>query len=291
MKRACCVVLIGAACVSSLAQVTESRSQSAKPAQTAATDTAPRTPGHQQAPRPATGSARYSSYAAAGGYSHQHESFWSFWLRQFNPRNIDYGAWIEERRQMFLRQAGENPYFWFCFWELAALCFLFLWIAKERMDRKDMEWEAAGCMADLANYADYCKRDAQEAIRRHNEHVEVCNRVIESAETGRPMNASGNEEQWKAELERLRIDLAEKTADNSRLKAELEQRSATVADLSTRVDELAKQSGKANAGSASPNLDLVARVNRLTTEVQALRDENSRLKRANQNASSGERVR
>jgi hypothetical protein len=159
------------------------------------------------------------------------------------------------------------------------------------MDRKDMEWEAAGCMADLENYTEYCKRDAQEAIRRHNEHVEVCNRVIESAETGRPMNASGNAEQWKAELERLRIDLAEKTAENSRMKAELEQRSAAVADLSTRVDELAKQSGKVNAGSASPNLDLVARVNRLTTEVQALREENSRLKRANQNASSGERVR
>ena len=78
----------------------------------------------------------------------------------FNPRNINYGAWIEQRRQVFLEQAGANRYFWFAFWEFAGICFLLLWAAKERMDRKDTEWEAAECLADLANYADYCRRHA-----------------------------------------------------------------------------------------------------------------------------------
>jgi hypothetical protein len=98
-------------------------------------------------PNPA---ARYSPSAAAG-FSQRRETFWEFWLRQFNPQNINYGVWLEQRRAAFLRQVGANPYFWFSFGELAGVCFLLLWVAKERMDRKDTEWEAASCMADLAN--------------------------------------------------------------------------------------------------------------------------------------------
>lgn len=243
--------------------------------------------------RPAYGIQNYSPLAAAGGYQRQRQTFWEFWWHQFNPRNVNYGAWIEQRRQIFLELAGANCYFWFSFWAFATICFLLLWAAKERMDRKDTEWEAAECLADLANYADYCKRHALEAIQKHNEHIEVCNRVIESAETGRPITpGSGNEEQWKAEVEKLRTEIAQKTADNARLTADLEQKTAALTDLSARVDELARtQTGKTNGTSTPSNMDLVARVNRLTNENQAIREENSRLKRVNQNAGSGERVR
>ncbi len=93
-------------------------------------------------------------------------------------------------------------------------------------------------------------------------------------------------------MDRLTTELAQKTADNARLAAALEQKSATVNDLAARVDELARrQGGRANDSAASSNLDLVARVNRLTEEALALRQENSRLKRERQNAGSGERVR
>jgi hypothetical protein len=251
-------------------------------------------PGQTAVERPAYGIQNYSPLAAAGGYKRQQQTFWEFWWHQFNPRNINYGAWIEQRRRVFLEQAGENRYFWFSFWAFATICFLLLWAAKERMDRKDTEWEAAECLADLANYADYCKRHAFEAIQKHNEHIEACNRVIESAETGQPMTArgAGNEQQWAAELDKLRTEIAQKIADNAKLIADLEQKTATVTDLSARVDELARnQSDKTNAAGANPNLDLVARMNRLTTENQALREENGRLKRANQNVGSGERVR
>jgi len=154
---------------------------------------------------------RYSPYAAAGGYSQQQPSFWEFWLHQFNPKNIDYGAWLEEKRRAFLRQAGANPYFWFAFAEFAAICFLVLCVAKGRIDRKDTEWEAASFMADLANYAEYCKQHATEAIQKHNEHIEVCNRVIEAADSGRPMPA-GLQEDWRSEMERLRNELAEQVS-------------------------------------------------------------------------------
>jgi len=66
---------------------------------------------------------------------------------------VNYGAWLEEKRRAFLRQAGANPYFWFAFGEFAAVCLLVLCVARGRIDRKDAEWEAASFMADLANYA------------------------------------------------------------------------------------------------------------------------------------------
>jgi hypothetical protein len=235
---------------------------------------------------------QYSPLAAAGGYRRHRETFWEFWWHRLNPRNINYGTWIEQRRQVFLEQAGANRYFWFAFWEFACVCFLLLLAAKERMDRKDTEWEAAECLADLANYADYCRRHAQEAIQQHNDHLEACNRVIESAETGRPLAGGSGEADWKAEVSTLTTQLAQKIADNAKLSAELEQRTATVADLSARIDVLARsQSGKTNGGDAPSNMDLVARLNRLTIENQALREENGRLKRAKQNAGGGERIR
>ncbi len=233
---------------------------------------------------------RYSPYAAAGGYSRQQPSFWEFWLRQFNPKNINYGAWLEEKRRAFLRQAGANPYFWFAFAELAAICFLVLCVAKGRIDRKDAEWEAASFMADLANYAEYCKQHATEAIQKHNQHIEVCNRVIEAEETGRPITSAGSGQQWRAEMEELREKADTMETENARLKAQLEAKEASLAGLSTRVNELARaRDGKPNGAGANsnPNLDLVARVNRLTAELDGLRDENRRLKRMNQDAGHG----
>ena len=261
------------------------------PAQTLDTNPDPaRAPRQTQsgttAPAAANGVARYSPYSAAGGYDRHRETFWDFWSRQFNPRNINYGTWLEQRRRAFLEQAGANPYFWFSFWTLAAICFLLLWLAKERIDRKSTEWEAASSMADLANYAEFCKRNAMEAIREHNEHVEVCNRVIESAETGRPVTPGASGPQWKAEMEALREKAETMEAVNARLKAQLEAKEASLAALSARVDELARiQDGKPNGANASPNLDLVARVNRLTAELEALRDENKRLKRMSHDVS------
>lgn len=241
--------------------------------------TAQPAPGQAGVERPAYGVQNYSPLAAAGGYKRQQQTFWEFWWHQFNPRNINYGAWIEQRRRVFLEQAGENRYFWFSFWAFATICLLLLWAAKERMDRKDTEWEAAECLADLANYADYCKRHALEAIQKHNDHIEVCNRVIESAETGKPMVAGDMEGDWKAEVQRLRTDVAEKSAEVVKLSAALEQKSTTVANLNERIDELARNQ-RASGNAANANLDLVKRLNDLTSENHKLREELSKLKRA-----------
>ena len=134
-------------------------------------------------------------------------------------------------------------------------------------------------MADLANYAEYCKQHATEAIQKHNEHIEVCNRVIEAADSGRPMPA-GLQEDWRSEMERLRNELAEQVSENGRVSAELAQKTQMVTSLSGRVDELARQMSARGNGGSNPNVDLVERVNRLTAELQAEREKNRKLRSA-----------
>jgi chromosome segregation ATPase len=132
-------------------------------------------------------------------------------------------------------------------------------------------------MADLANYAEYCKHNAQEAIARHNDHIETCNRVIESADTGRPIPA-GSQEDWRPEMDRLRTELAEQVSENARLAAELTQKNQMVTTMSNRIDDLARQLN--GRSSATPNTDLVDRMNRLSAELETERARNRRGKGA-----------
>ena len=39
------------------------------------------------------------------------DTWYEFLLKQFNPTNFDYGAWMEQRRQVFLDESVRNPYF------------------------------------------------------------------------------------------------------------------------------------------------------------------------------------
>jgi hypothetical protein len=250
---------------------------------------------HCQKPADATGSAqrpvndvrRYSPSAAAGKLGRGQETFWDFWLRQFNPQGTDYGALLEEKRRKFLAQAGANPYFWFAFAELAAVCFLLLWVAKQRIDRRELEWEAAGCMADLANYAHFCKQHAVDAIAKHNEHIELCNRLIESEETGKPVPPGGVSDEQRQTIDRLQKELADKVADNRRLEAELTSEKSKMRNLTTRLDALEQARGAANGGAG--NVDLVNRLNAAVSEVQSLKRENERLKKGHAHAGGSDR--
>ena len=52
---------------------------------------------------------RYSPSAAAGKLGRNQDTFWDFWLRQFNPRRTDYGALLEEKRRRFLARPIRPP--------------------------------------------------------------------------------------------------------------------------------------------------------------------------------------
>jgi hypothetical protein len=158
------------------------------------------------------------------------------------------------------------------------------------MDHRATEWQAASCMADLANYAEHCRHSAFEAITKHNEHIEVCNRVIESAETGRPVPPTGDGEDNKLTIDHLRKELNDKTSDNRRLETELAAEKNKLRGLIARVEEL-EHANERRTTPVGPNADLVQRLNAVTSELQTVRAENDRLRKAHAHAAGGDGAR
>jgi chromosome segregation ATPase len=147
----------------------------------------------------------------------------------------------------------------------------------------------AEMMADLYTHDLHSRQAAKEAIERYNQHIEQCNRAMESAEPGdgRPGWGSSEAGRLRGELQRVASQLEATTQDRNKLQDELRQKSVIVADLSTRLDALSKKvtgsreaasgvSGGANGDGAK----LVGQINRLQEELYAERQKNKRLKGA-----------
>lgn len=225
---------------------------------------------------------------------HLYQNTWyEFLLKQFNPTDFNYGAWIEQRRQAFLEATVRNQYFWFAFWVTAYAAFITLAYAKRWMDDQRKMRIHAQAMADLHNHDLNSREQAREAIERYNQHIEHCNRAIETAESGdgRPGWGEAGHDSLKAELERMAAELQATTQDRNKVQEELRQKSLVVADLSTRLDALSKKlngPGKpdsatrqtAPSDSTGDGAKLVGHINRLQEELYAERQKNKHLKGA-----------
>jgi len=235
---------------------------------------------------------------AARGQGPQHpyqprETWYEFLVRQFNPSNFDYGAWIEERRQAFLEASVNTPYFWYSLTLTAALLLLSLAYTKLHLDHRRSMWVTAEMMADLYNHDLYSREAAKEAIEKYNAHIEQCNRAIEAGDSagGRPGWGDTESSSLKAELQRVAAQLEATTQDRNKLQEELAQKSLVVADLSMRLDALSKKvngsSDRAIAPSPSTSPErsgegsrFVGHINHLQEELYAERQKNKRLKGA-----------
>jgi hypothetical protein len=219
------------------------------------------------------------------------DTWYEFLLRQFNPTDFNYGAWLEQRRQVFLDATVRNQYFWFSFWITVYAAFLTLAYAKRWMDDSRKIRIHAQMLADLHNHDLNSREQARQAIQRYNAHIEHCNRAIEAAEsgTGRPAWGESGQDSLKAELARMADQLDATTHDRNRLQEELRQKALVVADLSTRLDALAKRlngSGKPDTALREPSpadatgdgTRLVGHINRLQEELYAERQKNKHLK-------------
>ena len=220
-----------------------------------------------------------------------HDTWYEFLLKQFNPRNIDYGAWLEKRREAFLAATVREPHFWYSVSVTAGLLFVLAAYTKLYLDHRRSMHITAEIMADLYTHDLHSREAANEAIAKYNRHIEECNRAIEAAESGegRPGWGDTTTENLKAELQRVGTQLEAVTQDRNKLQEELRQKALIVADLSTRLDNLAKKvDGSRDSGSASAmstpgggNADgarFVGQINRLQEELYAERQKNKRLK-------------
>jgi len=236
---------------------------------------------------------QYSPMAAAqaqGRAQPQPDTWYSFLLKQFNPNNLDYGTWMEERRRAFLEATVKNPYFLYSFWLTVCTLLVMSAYAKLSMDGRRERFVTEEMMTDLYNHDLHSRAAAREAIEKYNGHIERCNRVIEAAEGGQPITGSGSEsEQLKAKLQQAATDLKAMTEDRGRLKRELEQKSFVVTDLTVRLraledalsgDGRASRDAVANPPAPPSNSEYVKLIDSLQQQLYAEREKNKHLKGA-----------
>src|SRR5215831_1054710 len=129
-------------------------------------------------------------------------------LHHLNPNDFDYGAIWEQRKRAILDQVG-NPYFQYSFVATVGVVVLLALLCIQRVSHKRALNIAALSIADVLRHDEYSRQVADEAIRRHNEHIESCNRLIEAGQDS------------EAELQRVRKELADTKAENKSLRNQL----------------------------------------------------------------------
>ena len=232
--------------------------------------------------------AQYSPLAAQGGYRGSRMTWYEALFHSLNPKNVDWGMSWEQRRSIFLENSIGNKYFMYT----AALSLVLIYsgvvIIWQRWNHAERLKQLAQRTADAMNYATYWKQGADKATRKHNAHIEKCNRVIEAGENGLPVGDTAEASELRQQLEGMRIEALNLTSENKRLRHNLEQKSTMVADLSVRVDDAAKKvgigdgsgNGAKNGESSVQVATLVDRINRLEETLRTVRQENERLKGA-----------
>jgi hypothetical protein len=110
------------------------------------------------------------------------DTWYDFFLHQFNPDNLDRGAWIEQRRQILLDATARNPFFKYSLVITVLLLVTMVFTTKFWYDLKKIRWIHSAQMADVLSHDRQSREAAREAIRPHNDHIEKCNRVIEAQE-------------------------------------------------------------------------------------------------------------
>ena len=237
-------------------------------------------PGTRRERDAAVPASRYSPLAAQGGYAGGRTSPLDAAVHALNPHDVNLGEIWERRRRQWLDNAGANPYFWFSFSVTAVVILSWFALAWVHSDRVRERWQLAEHAADALRYADYCKRRASEAIGRYNEHVEKCNRLIESGESGLTTPETANLEDHRREITRLAADNDSKDMQVKRLQEELDRKAQELTDISKRIEQ-AEQRLNARAKVASSvdaQAKLAERINRLETENRTLTEENRRLR-------------
>lgn len=172
--------------------------------------------------------------------ANQPEPWYERVLRRINPSNFDYGTWLEQRRAAFLEATIINPFFWYSLWVTVAFLMTILAYAKHRSDFHKFTWMSAGWLADFYNETQFARDHADAAIEKYNQHIEKCNRAIESELDGSWKQRQTNEEavMWRQKYEELARLLDESITEKKKLSVTLGERERTLIDLAGRLEDL-----------------------------------------------------
>jgi hypothetical protein len=151
------------------------------------------------------------------------DTWYEFLLKQFNPDNFDYGAWMEQRRQVFLEASVRNSYFKYSAGVTIALLLVVVVCAKQWIDHRRTMWITAEMMADLYNHDLYSRDIAEKAIEKYNQHIKRCNRAIEAAAQGNAVPVADRDtEQLRTELKRVTDERDRYLQERDKAQTELE---------------------------------------------------------------------
>lgn len=192
------------------------------------------------------------------------ETISEFYLRTLNPRQINWGEEIDRRMTLLAQQSALNPYFRFSAFQMALILLLLLtcWLWWDKMQQIKMV--AAECLADAINAKRIADHRALEAINQHNRHIEMCNRVIESHESGLATGAGS--EDLRREVREAQTQLTAERAKVAKLEADLKNREDIQRSLEGRIQQLEKTMSERQAGA---NAELVARLQRAEAELSS----------------------
>ena len=214
-------------------------------------------------------------HGQATGRRAARETWYERALRHINPNDTDWGTIWEQHKREFLNHIG-NPYFQYGLGSTAAIVWLSVVLFAQHVSHRRAQELAVQSMADIRRHDEYARQAAREAIRRYNEHIESCNRVIEAAESGAAKWMSSAEvEALQSEAQHARSEAGALREETKRLREEAQKQSAVIAGMSVRSGE--GQASLPFAKDASVS-QYVARINELQQELLEERKKNQRRK-------------
>ena len=214
------------------------------------------------------------------------DTWYEFLLKQFNPNSFDYGAWMKERRQVFLNESVCNPYFKYSAGVTLALMLMTMFSAKQWIDQHRTLRITAEMMADSYNHDLHSRDVAERAIRKYNDHIERCNRAIEAGQHGPVVEDSDlDHTSWSVKLEQVTEERDRYLRERDCAQKELDTNRRTLAELSLRLDKMSAKPGGNGKTSSSTELNsadptVVRHINNLQEQIYAERETNKRLKGA-----------
>jgi hypothetical protein len=206
------------------------------------------------------------------------QTWYDVLLRQFNPDNLDWGRWLEQRRENLLEQTAANPYFKYSLVTTTLLMLFAIALAKSEIDKSRIKWLAQDRHEDLLRQDRYSRRVAHDSIRKYNAHMEKCNRIVETETVGRfGAGPSSPPAQGAMTLDQSVAENAQLRREREQLRAELDSTKAIVGDLTMRVNGMSGgNNGSPQAGRAQG--DLVKQLNELREQLYRERERNKQLK-------------
>jgi hypothetical protein len=205
------------------------------------------------------------------GQRRQAETWYERAVRQINPSNTNYGLTWEHYKAEF-KSRLRDPYFRYGFATMLAVIVLLTTLFAQHISRRRAIELAVQSIADIRRHDEYAREAAREAIRRYNDHIEKCNRMVEADESGLWKWISSAELQaLNSKMRRMADELAAAREEVKSLKAELNDKSAVIAEMSLRAK--GGPGSKHNVPAAH-----IERINQLELELNQEKKKNLRVK-------------